>query len=66
MSNKKIGHWIEKRRTYPEQEMSNYYCSVCGKIGGIWISHLKADRTLPECRFCGAKMSGKRVEYVES
>lgn len=65
MPSKKTGYWIEKRRTYPDQNMSNYHCSVCGKIGGIWVRHLRADRTLPECKFCGAEMSGKKVEYDE-
>lgn len=62
--NKKAGYWIEEKK-HDEPGMSFYICSECGKIGGVWVEHLKASRTKPECPWCLAEMSGKRVEYAK-
>lgn len=52
----KEGEWIEDDTTYCGAYLSNYKCSLCGKIGGTWGRGLKQDELPPFCGSCGARM----------
>lgn len=52
----KEGEWIEDDTTYCGAYLSNYKCSLCGKIGGTWRRGLKQDELPPFCGSCGARM----------
>ena len=54
----KEGEWIEDDATYCGADLSNYKCSLCGKIGGTWRRGLKQDELPPFCGSCGARMKG--------
>jgi len=52
----KQGEWVEDDATYAGASLSNYKCSLCGKIGGTWRRGLKQDELPNFCGNCGAKM----------
>ena len=51
----KRGEWVEDT-TYAGPDLSNYKCSLCGKIGGTWRRGLKPSELPNWCGNCGAKM----------
>ena len=52
----KRGEWIEDATTYAGPGLSNYKCSLCGKICGTWRRGLKPSELPNWCGNCGAKM----------
>lgn len=52
----KHGKWVEDTTTYAGPGLSNYKCSLCGKICGTWRSGLKPSELPNWCGNCGAKM----------
>ena len=57
----KRGEWVEDT-TYAGPDLSNYKCSLCGKICGTWRRGLKP-RELPNwCGNCGADMRKMEVQ----
>ena len=58
----KRGEWIEDDKTYAGGGMSNYKCSLCGKIGGTWRRGLKPSELPNWCGNCGADMRKMEVQ----
>jgi exonuclease VII small subunit len=56
----KEGEWIEDTTTYAGPCLSNYKCSLCGKICGTWRRGLKPSELPNWCGNCGAKMKGEQ------
>ena len=52
----KRGKWVEDTTTYAGPGLSNYKCSLCGKICGTWRRGLKPSELPNWCGNCGAKM----------
>ena len=52
----KQGEWVEDTTTYAGPGLSNYKCSLCGKICGTWRRGLKPSELPNWCGNCGAKM----------
>ena len=52
----KRGEWVEDTTTYAGPGLSNYKCSLCGKICGTWRRGLKPSELPNWCGNCGAKM----------
>ena len=52
----KRGEWVEDTTTYAGPCLSNYKCSLCGKISGTWRRGLKHDELPNWCGNCGADM----------
>ena len=52
----KHGEWVEDTTTYAGPGLSNYKCSLCGKIGGTWRRGLKPSELPNWCGNCGADM----------
>lgn len=55
----KRGKWIEDATTYAGPGLSNYKCSLCGKICGTWRRGLEPSELPNWCGNCGADMSAK-------
>ena len=55
----KRGKWIEDATTYAGPGLSNYKCSLCGKICGTWRRGLKPSELPNWCGNCGADMRAK-------
>ena len=55
----KQGEWIEDTITYAGPGLSNYKCSLCGKICGTWRMGLKPGELPNWCGNCGADMRAK-------
>ncbi len=55
----KRGEWIEDATTYAGPGLSNYKCSLCGKICGTWRRGLKPSELPNWCGNCGADMRAK-------
>ena len=55
----KRGEWVEDTTTYAGPGLSNYKCSLCGKICGTWRSGLKPSELPNWCGNCGADMRAK-------
>lgn len=55
----KHGEWIEDTTTYAGPGLSNYKCSMCGKICGTWRSGLEPSELPNWCGNCGADMRAK-------
>lgn len=55
----KQGEWIEDTTTYAGPGLSNYKCSLCGKICGTWRMGLKPGELPNWCGNCGAYMRAK-------
>ena len=55
----KRGKWIEDATTYAGQGLSNYKCSLCGKICGTWRRGLEPSELPNWCGNCGADMRAK-------
>ena len=55
----KRGKWIEDATTYAGPGLSNYKCSLCGKICGTWRMGLKPGELPNWCGNCGADMRAK-------
>ena len=58
----KQGKWIEDTTTYAGPGLSNYKCSLCGKICGTWRSGLKPSELPNWCGNCGADMRKMEVQ----
>ena len=58
----KRGEWIEDTKTYAGPGLSNYKCSLCGKICGTWRRGLKHDELPNWCGNCGADMRKMEVQ----
>jgi hypothetical protein len=58
----KQGKWIEDTTTYAGHGLSNYKCSLCGKICGTWRSGLEPSELPNWCGNCGADMRKKEVQ----
>lgn len=58
----KRGEWIEDTTTYAGPGLSNYKCSLCGKICGTWRSGLKPSELPNWCGNCGADMRKMEVQ----
>ena len=58
----KYGEWIEDTTTYAGPGLSNYKCSLCGKICGTWRSGLKPSELPNWCGNCGADMRKMEVQ----
>ena len=61
----KRGKWVEDTTTYAGPGLSNYKCSLCGKICGTWRRRLKPSELPNWCGNCGARMEvrdGKRCD----
>ena len=56
----KRSEWVEDTTTYAGPGLSNYKCSLCGKICGTWRRGLKHDELPNWCGNCGADMRAKR------
>ena len=52
----KRGKWVEDTTTYAGPGLSNYKCSLCGKICGTWRRGLKPSELPNWCGNCGADM----------
>ena len=52
----KRGEWVEDATTYAGPGLSNYKCSLCGKICGTWRRGLEPSELPNWCGNCGAKM----------
>ena len=57
----KHGEWIEDTTTYAGPGLSNYKCSLCGKICGTWRRGLKPSELPDWCGNCGADMRTMEV-----
>ena len=55
----KRGEWIEDTTTYAGPGLSNYKCSLCGKICGTWRRGLEPSELPNWCGNCGADMRAK-------
>ena len=55
----KRGKWIEDAKTYAGPGLSNYKCSLCGKICGTWRRGLEPSELPNWCGNCGADMRAK-------
>ena len=55
----KRGKWIEDTTTYAGPGLSNYKCSLCGKICGTWRRGLEPSELPNWCGNCGADMRAK-------
>ena len=55
----KRGKWIEDATTYAGPGLSNYKCSLCGKICGTWRRGLEPSKLPNWCGNCGADMRAK-------
>ena len=55
----KRGEWVEDTTTYAGPGLSNYKCSLCGKICGTWRMGLKQSELPNWCGNCGADMRAK-------
>ena len=60
----KRGKWVEDTTTYAGPGLSNYKCSLCGKICGTWRRGLKPSELPNWCGNCGADMRA-RMEVQE-
>ena len=58
----KRGEWIEDTTTYAGPGLSNYKCSLCGKICGTWRRGLKPSELPNWCGNCGADMRKMEVQ----
>ena len=58
----KRGKWIEDATTYAGPGLSNYKCSLCGKICGTWRRGLKPNELPNWCGNCGADMRKMEVQ----
>lgn len=58
----KHGKWVEDTTTYAGPGLSNYKCSLCGKICGTWRSGLKPSELPNWCGNCGADMRKMEVQ----
>lgn len=58
----KRGEWVEDTTTYAGPGLSNYKCSLCGKIGGTWRRGLKPSKLPNWCGNCGADMRKMEVQ----
>ena len=58
----KRGEWIEDTTTYAGPGLSNYKCSLCGKICGTWRSGLEPSELPNWCGNCGADMRKMEVQ----
>ena len=58
----KLGEWVEDTTTYAGPGLSNYKCSLCGKICGTWRSGLKPSELPNWCGNCGADMRKMEVQ----
>ena len=58
----KLGEWIEDTTTYAGHGLSNYKCSLCGKICGTWRSGLEPSELPNWCGNCGADMRKMEVQ----
>lgn len=52
----KHGEWVEDTTTYAGPGLSNYKCSLCGKICGTWRRGLEPSELPNWCGNCGADM----------
>ena len=52
----KRGEWVEDTTTYAGPGLSNYKCSLCGKICGTWRRGLEPSELPNWCGNCGADM----------
>ena len=55
----KHGEWVEDTTTYAGPGLSNYKCSLCGKICGTWRRGLEPSELPNWCGNCGADMRAK-------
>ena len=55
----KQGKWVEDTTTYAGPGLSNYKCSLCGKICGTWRRGLEPSELPNWCGNCGADMRAK-------
>ena len=55
----KRGEWLEDTKTYAGPGLSNYKCSLCGKICGTWRRGLEPSELPNWCGNCGADMRAK-------
>ena len=55
----KRGKWVEDTTTYAGPGLSNYKCSLCGKICGTWRRGLEPSELPNWCGNCGADMRAK-------
>lgn len=58
----KHGEWVEDTTTYAGPGLSNYKCSLCGKICGTWRRGLKPSELPNWCGNCGADMRKMEVQ----
>ena len=58
----KRGKWIEDATTYAGPGLSNYKCSLCGKICGTWRRGLEPSELPNWCGNCGADMRKMEVQ----
>ena len=58
----KRGEWVEDTTTHAGPGLSNYKCSLCGKICGTWRSGLKPSELPNWCGNCGADMRKMEVQ----
>ena len=58
----KHGEWVEDATTYAGPGLSNYKCSLCGKICGTWRRGLKPSELPNWCGNCGADMRKMEVQ----
>lgn len=59
----KRGEWVEDTTTYyAGPGLSNYKCSLCGKICGTWRRGLKPSELPNWCGNCGADMRNMEVQ----
>ena len=58
----KQGEWVEDTTTYAGPGLSNYKCSLCGKICGTWRRGLKPSELPNWCGNCGADMRKMEVQ----
>ena len=61
----KRGEWIEDTTTYAGPGLSNYKCSLCGKICGTWRMGLKPSELPNWCGNCGADMRKMEVQDAD-
>ena len=62
----KHGEWVEDTTTYAGPGLTNYKCSLCGKICGTWRRGLKPSELPNWCGNCGADMRAKMEVQDES
>ena len=58
----KRGKWVEDTTTYAGPGLSNYKCSLCGKICGTWRRGLEPSELPNWCGNCGADMRKMEVQ----